>query len=158
MFTKSRIAVFALNCVLAGMAATSSADDINFQRVNQLVGGSAQRAQVLANACGQIPDQYSAIRNQLSQESQRLKTFVETVRQNVAAIQQNPDNQQSLNWAIQYSRQASQSAERLESLARDLKRAADRADDPQFEGFGRQFREFADTIDDAMSRVRRELD
>ncbi len=158
MFTKNRVAVFALNCVLAGMAANSSADDINFQRVGQLVNQSAQRAQMLADASPLIPSEYAAIRGQLTQESQRLKTFVETVRQNVNAIQQNPNNQQSLNWAIQYSRQASQSAERLESLARDLKRAADRADDAQFEQFGKQFRDLADTIDDAMSRVRRELD
>ncbi len=158
MTKKSKIAVLALNCLFAVMATSCVADEVNWQRVSQAVSRSGVNANALRDASSQIPQQYSSIRSQMMQESQRLVMFVTTVRQNVQGLQQNPDNAQSLNWAIQYAREASRSAERIESLARQLRRAADQADNHQLEQWARGLKRTADAVDDDMSRVRRELD
>ncbi len=158
MFKKSQIAVLALNCLFAVFATSCVADEVNWQRVGQAVSRSDNYANALRQASSQIPPQYASIRSQMMLEAQRLQTFVTTVKQNVQVVQQNPNNSQSLNWAIQYAREASRSAERIESLARELRRAADRADDNQWEQNAREIKRAADVVDDDMSRVRRELD
>ena len=158
MIKKSQIAVLALNCLFAVMATSCVADEINWQRVQPAVNRSYQVAHQLHEVATFFPPQYSSIRSQMLQELVHLKMHVETVAQNVQILRQNPDNSLALNTAIQNAREASQSAERIESLARDLNRAADDADDDQMEKLARGFKRMADVIDDEMSRVRRELD